>query len=111
MKTKPIIADPLVLDRAGITTIKLAATFIHIGRCGICGTTIPRMMRDTGIHASTLCAHVNNLQELGLVVCFSKSNSKGTARHYCVTVKGWTVLTTQPDFSMFQGATGEVVTA
>ena len=104
MKTKPIIADPLNLDRAGITTVKLAATFIHVGRCGLVGTTIPRMTREMGINASTLCAHINTLQELKLIVAFSKSNSKGTARHYCVTIKGCTVLTQQPDFSMFQGA-------
>jgi hypothetical protein len=104
MKTKPIIADPLNLDHAGITTCRLAATFIHVGRCGLVGTTIPRMTRDIKVNPSTLCDHINTLQELGLVVAFSKSNSKSTVRHYCVTIKGWSVLTAQADFSMFQGA-------
>ena len=105
MKLKPILADPLNMDRAGVTTCKLAATFVHIGRCGLVGTTIPSMTRDTGINGSTLTSHFNILQELKLITPFARTNAKGRAVSYCVTVKGWEVLTRPADFSMFQQLT------
>ena len=108
MKTKPIIADPLNLDRAGIQSLRMAALFIHVGRCGLVGTTIPRMTKDLRIHPTTVDSHVRALRELGLVTEFARTNTKGKARHYCVTIKGWSVLTQQADFSMFQNAEGVV---
>lgn len=104
MKYKPIIADPLRLHDAGIRSLGMAATLIHIGRCGLVGTTIPRMKDDLKMSASTLDFHVGGLVDMGLAVTASKANSKGRPINYVVTVKGWGLLTTPPDFSMFPWA-------
>jgi len=102
MKPKTIIADPLALDRAGIQSLRMAASFIHLGRCGLRGTTIPNMARDLKLNPSTVNVHVSALRELHLVTEFSRANARGKARHYCVTVRGWELLTRSPDYSMFE---------
>ena len=92
------------MDRAGITTCRQAAVLIHLGRCGLAGTTIPAMIDALRMGASTLCCIINHLTTHGLVVDYTRRGSKGRARLYIVTVKGWEVLTSPADFSAFPNA-------
>lgn len=111
MKTKAILPDPLLLDRAGITTTRQAAIFIHIGRCGLLGTTIPAATRALKINPSTVAQTIHGLCELKLVTAYGKQTGQGRAANYVVTVPGWNLLTAPADFSMFphaQTALGKV---
>jgi hypothetical protein len=110
MKPKPIIADPLILDRAGISTTRQAAIFIHIGRCGLIGTTIPQITEALAINHSTVRETIYILSEdLKLVTEAGRSNTKGRAFNYVVTIRGWQLLTSPADFSMFQHAQDALV--
>ncbi len=104
----PIVADPLALDRAGVCTARQMAIFIHVGRCGLCGVTIPQMTAGLRVCGSTVTSVVNGLLELGLVTSAGRSNAKGRTITYVVTVKGWGVLTAPADFSMFSQVQGEL---
>jgi DNA-binding MarR family transcriptional regulator len=104
MKTRTILPDPLTLQRAGITTLFQAAVLVHLGRCGLHGSTIPEM----GAHFSTAVSSVSHAlekcAEAGLVTTYARSNSQGRVRHYTVTTRGWETLTTPADFSLFPQA-------
>lgn len=104
MKPKPIIADPLNLDRAGVATTRQAAIFIHLGRCGLLGSTIPTMAKTLKIHPSTVGAIVDSLTVAKLVTEYGRATGQGRAKKYVVTVHGWGVLTEPADFSMFPHA-------
>ncbi len=82
--------------------MRQAAVFIHLGRCGILGTSIPSMAKALAMPPSTVCAIIGTLRELKLVTDYGRSNGQGRARKYVVTVAGWKVLTTPPNLSMFQ---------
>ena len=101
MKTNPIIADPMALDRVGVVSTKQAGVLIHIGRCGLVGTTIPEMSTALRINGSTLTHIVGVLVDLKLITSAVRYNKQGRARNYVVTVRGWNLLTEPADFSMF----------
>ncbi len=101
MKLKPIIADPMALDRAGIVTNRQSAILIHIGRCGLLGTTIPHITKSLKISGNSVTAIVAKLCELSLITGAWVGNSQGRPRNYVCTVRGWNLLTQPADFSMF----------
>ena len=104
MKPRAIIADPLHLDRVGVTTTRQAAIFIHVGRCGLLGTTIPAASKVLGFHVSTVAQTMDALCEARLVTAYGRASGQGRAINYVVTGRGWEVLTAPADFSMFPHA-------
>lgn len=109
MKARQIIADPLALDRAGITSCKHAAVFVHMGRCGLVGSTIARTAEALQMCPSTVRSLIGKLEEDKLIVRVFRANSKGRTVQYVVTVKGWEILTKPADLAMFPWAMKEVV--
>lgn len=101
MKLKTIIADPLILDQAGIVTMRQAAIFIHIGRCGLVGTTIPQIFEALRLRGGTVTNIVNHLLDLRVVTDTGRATGQGRAKNYVCTVRGWNLLTQPADFSMF----------
>lgn len=101
MKPRTINPDPFLLDRANVITLRQSAVFIHIGRCGLLGTTIPAITECLGYSGGTVTNIIDTLQGLELIMPTSRANSQGRARNYVVTVKGWELLTAPADFSMF----------
>ncbi len=108
MKIKPIIADPHTLDNAGIRTMRQASVFLHIGRCGLVGATIPGISEALKINGNGLDHVIHLLVDLGLITDYTRKTGQGRARLYVVTVKGWGVLTHAPDLSMFVNAGGMI---
>jgi len=102
---KPILPDPITLHRAGLNTLHQASILVHIGRCGIQGTTVPSMAEVVGLNNNTVHTNVGILEDLKLVVHYAKKNSQGRAKLYVVTKRGWELLTTPGDFTLFPDAT------
>lgn len=101
MTTTPIIHDPGTLLRAGIHTLPQALVFIHIGRCGLNGTTIPRICQSLHMCHNTVRGQIEVLEERKLVTRYGRSRGKGGARLWIVTRRGWAALTQPADTSMF----------
>ena len=101
IKTKPIIPDPLTFLNAGLRTLSQAATLVHVGRTGLQGARVDTISIETRMNYNTVQAHLWTLKELGLLTRFSRSNAQGRAYYWCVTVKGWGVLTTPPNVELF----------
>lgn len=104
MKPKAIIADPNKLANAGVNTTRQAAILIHLGRCGLLGSTIPAISDALGIKVGTAANGIDVLLEAKLVTATRRSTGQGRAKHYVCTVHGWSVLTDPSDFSMFPHA-------
>ena len=102
MKTKPILPCPLALLRAGIHQMIDGAILVHLGRCGLSCATMTDIQEATGGNRETVRTAVERLMDLKLVVRASRSNGAGRAFSYCVSVRGWELLTAPADFSMFQ---------
>lgn len=102
MKTKPILPCPAAMLRAGIHQMLDAAILVHLGRCGLSCATMNDLIDATGGNRETVRTAVERLMDLHLVVRASRSNGAGRAFAYCVSVRGWGLLTAPADFSMFQ---------
>lgn len=104
MKTKAIIADPMRLFELGLRNLMDMAILVHIGRCGIIGAKRTSIAAAHRVSYDTARSGVDRLCELGLVTSISKDYSVGTPFNFVCTVKGWNLLTTPADFSMFPHA-------
>jgi len=102
---KPILPDPWTLHKAGLNTLHQAAVFVHLGRCGIQGTTVPGTAEALNINLNSVHSTMGLLEDLKLAVHYAKKNSQGRAKLYVVTKKGWELLTTPGDFTLFPDAT------
>jgi DNA-binding MarR family transcriptional regulator len=104
VKTRPILPDPLTLHRAGLTTLFQAAVLVHLGRCGLHGSTIPEMAAHFATAVSSVSNAIDKAAEAGLVTSYARGNGQGRVRHYTVTTTGWDTLVTPADFSLFPHA-------
>lgn len=109
MKFKPIIADPATMFAAGLRSLNQAMALVHLGRCGLQGCTVKGLSEALeSMHESSAYSVLEKLRDWGMVVHYCRQNSQGRASRYVISVKGWEVLTSVPDFSMFPDA-GAVV--
>lgn len=102
MKPRAIIADPVILFRAGLRNLADMVVLIHLGRCGLVGSVRPAMVEALGIHYETLRAVIDRLEDLKWVISSSTDSGQGRACRYVVTTAGWEVLTTAADYSPYQ---------
>lgn len=96
------------LFELGLRNLMDMAIMIHIGRCGIIGakrTTIAAALR---VSYDTARSGVDRLCELGLVTSISKDHTQGTPMNFVCTLKGWKLLTTPADFTLFPYAQMEL---
>jgi len=110
MNTKPIIADPLRLYALGVRNLMDMAILVHVGRCGLIGTQRNAIKELLGVSYDTARSGMDRLQELKLITQVSKTNTTGCARNYCVTQRGWKLLTDPADFSLFPHAQSALAT-
>ena len=109
MKLKPIMADHYHLLAAGLKTLSQASILTFIGRCGLQGATITGISETLRMPGSTVFHAVLLLEELKLVTRYSRSNRGGKPIFLTCTVKGWELLTRQPDYGLFPDALKGVV--
>lgn len=102
----PILPDPLTLHRAGVNTLQQAAVLIHMGRCGIQGTTAPSCADSLNLNINTVNQSLAQLKALKLCTRYARKNTQGRANLYVVTKLGWSILTQPGDFSPFPDAAG-----
>lgn len=101
MKVKPIIADPLRLYELGLRNLMDMAILIHIGRCGLIGAKRQSIADAMGVCYDTARSGVDRLIDNGLVTSISRDYRPGSPHNFVCTVRGWNLLTTPADFSMF----------
>lgn len=101
MKIKPIIADPHTLYRAGVRNLTDMVVLVHFGRCGLLGSERQAMADFLRIPYEAVRSAVDRLCELHWVTPINNTTGRGRACRYVVTVAGWKVLTTAPDFAPF----------
>jgi hypothetical protein len=99
--TKAIIADPLRLYELGLRNLMDMAILVHIGRCGLVGTTRKSISEILKVSYDTARCGVDRLQDLKLVTPASRDHGPGSAYNMVCTVRGWNLLTQPADFSMF----------
>jgi DNA-binding MarR family transcriptional regulator len=104
MKLKCLTPDPATLLAAGLNTLSDAAVLVHAGRCGLSGCTVNELSDALRMPYGTITQCLERLRDLGMVTRFSRTNRRGRAYWYVVTVKSWEVLTTQPDVHLFSWA-------
>lgn len=101
MKTKSIIPDPLKFFRVGINSMQQAAILVHVGRCGLQGCRIDAAGDALRMSTSTVNSALGKLQDAGLVVRFGRTNRRGRAFYWTVSVRGWELLTSGADVDLF----------
>jgi len=101
MNPKTIVPDPFTFHQAGIGTTQQAAILVHIGRSGLQGCRIDGIGDALRMSASTVQSVCYKLQDMGLVVRFGRTNRRGRAFYWTVTVRGWTLLTTPAEVDLF----------
>ncbi|MFZ9938464.1 MAG: hypothetical protein ACO3JG_15610 [Luteolibacter sp.] len=95
------MADPLLIHAAGVRTMTELVLFIHIGRCGLVGCRRRDLAQRFRIAYETVVCACERLAELKLITEASRDTGRGCAINYIVTRKGWELLTTPADFSLF----------
>lgn len=98
MKHAPILPDPLVLRDAGLCTLTAASCLIHVGRCGLAGTTIIGIAQ--AIRVSPECARnaAKACHEVGLITTTGRDSRQGRPGRWIVTEHGWQALTYPVEF-------------
>lgn len=105
MKFKPILADPATLYDAGLRVVSHVVLLVHLGRCGLQGATVGSCAHALKrMPEGTIYSVLEKLRAAGWVIHYCRQNSQGRAGRYVISVKGWELLTRQPDFSMFPDA-------
>jgi hypothetical protein len=104
MKKTTIIADPFTLLKAGVRNTMDLAVLIHLGRCGLQGSTVPQMLEHFHEPYSSIRCAIDRLEELDLCLAVCRKNNSGRAQVWVVSVSAWTLLVTPADFSLFPHA-------
>ena len=110
MKLKSLTPDPATFLRAGLSTLSDAAILVHVGRCGLCGCALSDLSDTLRIPYNTVSQCCDRLRDAGFLTRFSRTNRRGRAYWYVVTVPGWELLTTPPEVHLFPDATKGVGT-
>ena len=80
------------------------AILVHMGRCGLQGSTMRGLAEHFSQPYETARCAVDRLADMGLVVEVYRRNNAGRAFVWTVSAKGWELITTPGDFSMFPQA-------
>lgn len=107
--TRPIIADPATFIAADLTTLAQAAVLVHIGRCGLQGTTRPAVVEALRMPWCTVGGVFNYLEARRMITRYTQANGRGKCVLFVITGFGWALLTKMPDVAMFPLATTEVI--
>ena len=105
MKLKSLTPDPWTMLNAGLTTLSDAAVLVHAARCGLNGCTVNELSEALRMPYGTIAQCLDRLKDLSMVTRFARTNRRGRAYWYVVSVKAWEVLTTPPDVHLFACAT------
>lgn len=101
MKKRTLVADPYQFLAANVHTMSEAACLTHVGRCGFVGCPVSTLQDALRLPYNTITQCMDRLADKGLVKRYSRSNRKGRAYHWCASVDGWNLLTTEPDLNLF----------
>lgn len=93
---------------SGLNTLGQAAVFVHLGRCGLTGASIPSTGEALGMNLNTVYSAFTILEDLKLAVRYAKSNRQGRCFLYTVTRKGWRILTEGANLELYPDAAGAI---
>ena len=109
MALKPLQPDLLTLHRHHLNLVQ-AIVLVHAGRSGLQGVTRRSTSEATGIPLNTIHHATVSLVEAGFLAPGKQPHPR-VARRFFISVRGWRLLTTDPDIEFFPNALKAVSSA